>query len=72
MSKSGQASKRPTPKSNVVAIVPLAAASRCQQTMALRCLELSDPWSVRNLTICVRQFSELPLYARQLVDHLKA
>ncbi|MCL6485819.1 MAG: LysR family transcriptional regulator, partial [Janthinobacterium lividum] len=51
---------------------PLAAASRCQQTMALRCLELSDPWSVRNLTICVRQFSELPLYARQLIDHLKA
>ncbi|MNT00685.1 DNA-binding transcriptional regulator LysR [compost metagenome] len=55
-----------------ISVVPLAAASRCQQTMALRCLELSDPWSVRNLTICVRQFSELPLYARQLIDHLKA
>jgi len=55
-----------------ISVVPLAAASRCQQTLALRCLELSDPWSVRNLTICVRQFSELPLYARQLIDHLKA
>src|SRR5450830_1502667 len=55
-----------------ISVVPLAAASRCQQTLALRCLELSDPWSVRNLTICVRQFSELPLYARQLIEHLKA
>lgn len=55
-----------------VAVVPQAAARRCQQTMALRCMELSDPWSVRNLTICVRQFSELPLYARQLIEHLKA
>jgi len=55
-----------------ISVVPLAAARRCQQTMALRCMELSDPWSVRNLTICVRQFSELPLYARQLIEHLKA
>ncbi|WP_308923779.1 LysR substrate-binding domain-containing protein [Janthinobacterium sp. J1-1] len=54
-----------------VAVVPQAAARRCQQTMALRCMSLLDPWSVRNLTICVRQFSELPLYARQLIEHLK-
>ncbi|OYO32117.1 LysR substrate-binding domain-containing protein [Janthinobacterium sp. PC23-8] len=55
-----------------VAVVPQSAARRCQQTMALRCLELSDAWSVRNLTICVRQFSELSSYARQLVEHLQA
>ena len=55
-----------------IGVVPLAAARRCQQTMALRCMTLLDPWSVRNLTICVRQFSELPLYARQLIEHLKA
>lgn len=55
-----------------VAVVPQAAARRCQQTMALRCVALLDPWSVRNLTICVRQFGELPLYARQLIEHLKA
>lgn len=55
-----------------IGVVPLAAARRCQQTMALRCMSLLDPWSVRNLTICVRQFSELPLYARQLIEHLKA
>lgn len=55
-----------------IGVVPQAAARRCQQTMALRCITLLDPWSVRNLTICVRQFSELPLYARQLIEHLKA
>ena len=55
-----------------IAVVPQSAARRCQQTMALRCVALLDPWSVRNLTICVRQFSELPLYARQLIEHLKA
>ena len=55
-----------------IAVVPQSAARRCQQTMALRCLELSDAWSVRNLTICVRQFSELSSYARQLIEHLKA
>lgn len=55
-----------------ISVVPLSAARRCQQTMALRCMELKDTWSVRNLTICVRQFSELPPYARQLIEHLKA
>jgi hypothetical protein len=25
---------------------------------------------VRDLTICIRSMSELPLYARQLVEHL--
>jgi hypothetical protein len=27
---------------------------------------------VRELTICIRRFSELPPYARQLVEHLRA
>jgi len=27
---------------------------------------------VRDLTICVRSFKELPTHARQLVEHLRA
>jgi len=27
---------------------------------------------VRDLTICVRSFKELPTYARKLVEHLRA
>jgi hypothetical protein len=33
---------------------------------------LSDAWAERDLTICVRDFSELPPYARQLIEHLRA
>jgi hypothetical protein len=27
---------------------------------------------MRDLTICIRSMKELPLYARQLVEHLRA
>jgi hypothetical protein len=33
---------------------------------------LTDAWAVRELTICVRNFNELPPYARQLVEHLRS
>jgi hypothetical protein len=33
---------------------------------------LTDSWAVRELTICIRDMKELPLYARQLVEHLRA
>ena len=35
-----------------------------------RC-ELTDPWALRDLTICVRDYKALPPYARQLVDHMR-
>jgi len=33
---------------------------------------LADPWAVRELTICIKRLSELPPYARQLVEHLRS
>lgn len=54
-----------------ISVIPEAAARRCEQTMAIRCISLSDPWSVRHLTICVRRFSELPSYTKQLIEELK-
>ena len=30
------------------------------------------PWAVRDLTICIRSFADLPTHARQLVEHLRA
>jgi hypothetical protein len=35
-------------------------------------VELTDPWAVRDLTICIRSLGELPPYARQLVEHLRS
>jgi hypothetical protein len=40
--------------------------------MAICAVALTDAWAVRDLTICVRSFAELPPYARQLVEHLRA
>lgn len=55
-----------------ISVIPEAAAKRCQQTMAIRHLSLSDPWSLRKLTICVRRFDELPGHARKLVEEIRA
>ena len=31
----------------------------------------TDPWALRELTICIRDFAALPPYARQLVEHMR-
>ena len=45
---------------------------RSARTMAISAVGLTDPWALRELTICVRDVDALPPYARQLVDHLRA
>ena len=55
-----------------IGIVPESTARRVQRTMAIAIVELTDTWAVRELTICIRRLSELPPYARQLVEHLRA
>jgi DNA-binding transcriptional LysR family regulator len=54
-----------------IGIVPESTARRVQKTMAIAIIPLTDPWAVRELTICIHKMSELPLYARQLVEHLR-
>jgi DNA-binding transcriptional LysR family regulator len=53
-------------------IVPETAARRCRRIMAIRAVPLSDSWSLRRLTICVKQFAALSAHARALVEHLRA
>jgi len=55
-----------------IGIVPETTARRVMRTMAIAVVPLTDPWAARELTICIRSFDELPLYARQLVEHLRA
>jgi len=55
-----------------IGIVPETTAHRVSKTMAIAIVPLTDPWAVRELTICIRSMDELPLYARQLVEHLRA
>jgi DNA-binding transcriptional LysR family regulator len=55
-----------------IGIVPETTARRVAKTMAIAIVPLTDSWAVRDLTICIRNTRELPLYARQLVEHLRA
>jgi len=54
-----------------IGIVPQTTAQRVAKTMAIAIVPLTDAWAVRELTICVRNMKELPLYARQPVEHLR-
>lgn len=55
-----------------VGIVPETTVERTARAMAISAVKLTDPWALRELTICVRNVAALPPYARQLVDHLRA
>jgi len=55
-----------------IGVVPATTAERHAKTMAIRRIELTDDWALRNLTICVRRLADLPVYARQLAQHLAA
>src|SRR4029079_19149054 len=50
-----------------VGVVPASTVRRAAKTMAIKAVELTDPWALRDLTICVRDVAALPPYARQLV-----
>jgi DNA-binding transcriptional LysR family regulator len=54
-----------------VGIVPETTARRVSRAMAINAVALTDPWALRELTICVRDVEALPPYARQLVEHMR-
>ena len=54
-----------------VGIVPETTARWAARTMAIKAVQLTDPWALRDLSICVRDYKALPPYARQLVDHMR-
>ena len=55
-----------------VGIVPETTAKWAAKTMAIKAVQLTDSWALRELAICVRDYAALPPYARQLVDHMRA
>jgi DNA-binding transcriptional LysR family regulator len=54
-----------------IGIVPETTAHRVARTMAIAVVALTDAWAMRELTICIRRLSDLPPYARKLVEHLR-
>ena len=55
-----------------VAVVPEAAARRMGRAAGIRRVRLTDAWTRRQVVVCVRDPDQLPLPARQLLDHLLA
>lgn len=53
-----------------LAIVPEIYAQKFRDDMGLAIIPLSDPWALRHLLICARNFAALPIHARKLVDYL--
>jgi DNA-binding transcriptional LysR family regulator len=54
-----------------LAVLPESAVLRSRDVMDIRHVQLTDPWAVRKLLICVRHYTDLPGYARELVDALR-
>ncbi|MEE2976466.1 MAG: LysR substrate-binding domain-containing protein [Pseudomonadota bacterium] len=54
-----------------VGVIPEHAAIRLQRSMGIRRVRLTDAWATRLLRICVRYFDDLPVFARQLIEHLR-
>lgn len=54
-----------------VGIVPETTVRWAAKSMAIKAVDLTDPWALRELTICVRDVAALPPYARQLVEHMR-
>ncbi|CAN7506652.1 LysR substrate-binding domain-containing protein [Phenylobacterium sp. LjRoot219] len=55
-----------------VGVVPETTAARAAKTMNLSVVTLADDWALRELRLCVRSVEALGLYARELVEALKA
>jgi DNA-binding transcriptional LysR family regulator len=53
-----------------IGMLPELSARRYEKLMQIRILPLRDEWAIRNLKICIRNFSALPSFARALVTQL--
>lgn len=54
-----------------IGVVPATTAQRAVRSMAVKSVDLTDPWALRDLAICVRDIDALPPYARRLVEHMR-
>ncbi len=54
-----------------IGIVPETTVRWAARSMAIKAVDLTDTWALRDLTICVRDVSSLSPFARQLVEHMR-
>jgi len=51
-----------------IGVIPELVACRHARAMNIQVVRLSDEWAERELQVCVRDLSQLPAFARDLVD----
>jgi molybdate transport repressor ModE-like protein len=54
-----------------IGIVPETTVRWAERSMAIKPVDLTDTWALRDLTICVRDVAALSPFARQLVEHMR-
>jgi molybdate transport repressor ModE-like protein len=54
-----------------IGIVPETTVRWAERSMAIKPVDLTDTWALRDLTICVRDLVALSPFARQLVEHMR-
>lgn len=54
-----------------IGIVPETTVRWAARSMAIKAVDLTDTWALRDLTICVRDVAALSPFARQLVEHMR-
>jgi DNA-binding transcriptional LysR family regulator len=55
-----------------IGVVPETTVHWAARSMAIKQVDLTDAWAMRDLTICVRDLESLSAFARQLVEHMRA
>jgi DNA-binding transcriptional LysR family regulator len=53
-----------------IGVLPDMAARRHARLARIKIVQLLDDWAERELRICVRKQSELPVFARELIDFI--
>lgn len=53
-----------------IGVLPEMAARRHAKSTRIKIVQLLDEWATRELRICVRKQSEMPVFARELVDFI--
>lgn len=53
-----------------IGVLPEMAACRHARSTRIRIVQLLDEWATRELRICVRSQSELPVFARELIEFI--
>jgi molybdate transport repressor ModE-like protein len=54
-----------------LAVLPETVARRCQRSLGIQIIPLTDKWALRRHAVCARNLASLPAHAKRLVECLR-